>query len=230
MLAGGLTQGTATMLAGSIGTGKTLASLHFIVAGAERGERGLIVGFQESEPNLLAKAASFGMDLHCLRDRGLVELLTSAPVWLDPDVLVQRVRERIEARDMRRLVVDTSRELELALDASRAPDFLAAMMAHLRARRVTTLLTREIAGNVGSELDLSQSAMAVMSENVLLLQQRDHHPEQRRLVTILKMRFSDYDASAHTFTIAERGMQMTGRLEPPQQLGDAGIPRRAGDG
>src|SRR5205823_548526 len=45
MLGGGLNEGTVTMLVGSPGTGKTLAGLHFLLAGATRGEPGLLLGF-----------------------------------------------------------------------------------------------------------------------------------------------------------------------------------------
>jgi circadian clock protein KaiC len=38
LLGGGLTRGTSTLIVGSIGTGKTLLSLHFALAGALAGE------------------------------------------------------------------------------------------------------------------------------------------------------------------------------------------------
>jgi circadian clock protein KaiC len=52
MLSDGYYRGASTLLAGPSGVGKTLLALHFIFAGAERGETGLIATFQENPTQL----------------------------------------------------------------------------------------------------------------------------------------------------------------------------------
>ena len=56
MLNGGVNRATCMVLAGNPGVGKTLIALHFLMAGAARGEHGLIVSFTESAEHLYAKA------------------------------------------------------------------------------------------------------------------------------------------------------------------------------
>ena len=70
MLDGGLLPGSSTLLVGNPGAGKTLTGMHFVVAGAERGEPGLIAGFHESPQRLVATAAGIGLDLGRYVDAG----------------------------------------------------------------------------------------------------------------------------------------------------------------
>jgi circadian clock protein KaiC len=51
MLAGGVPRATCTLLAGSLGTGKTLVALAFALSGVRAGERVVFLGFRESRPN-----------------------------------------------------------------------------------------------------------------------------------------------------------------------------------
>jgi circadian clock protein KaiC len=212
MLGGGLNEGTTTMLAGGPGTGKTVLALHFLLAGAEREEPGLLVGFQESRAQLEAKAAGLGLDLGAALETGLLQVIARAPVALDVDLVSQELLERIDRSGVRRLVVDSARELHAAIRPARGPDFLAALVAQLRSKRVTTILTRETPKIAAAELDFAESALAILAENVLLLQQVEHRAELRRLVSVLKMRFSDHDRELHEFWIAERGMMVGGRF------------------
>jgi RecA/RadA recombinase len=50
LLDDGYYRGASTLLAGPSGVGKTLLALHFIFAGAGRGETGVIATFQETDP------------------------------------------------------------------------------------------------------------------------------------------------------------------------------------
>jgi circadian clock protein KaiC len=206
MLGGGLTGGTVTVLAGSIGTGKTLASLYFVLAGAARGESGLFVSFHESEAQLLAKSAAFGLDLSGALKSGLARILSYPPVRLDPDIVAQEIRDVVDESQIQRLVIDSSAALERALDRNREADYLAALVAYLRARGVTTLVTREILQIVGGGLDFSGTSAAVLAENLILLRLVESQTELRRLISVMNMRFSDFDRSIREYTIEPDGI------------------------
>jgi circadian clock protein KaiC len=63
MLYDGFYRGASTLLAGPSGIGKTLVALHFIYAGAQAGETGLIATFQENPTQLERIANSFSWSL-----------------------------------------------------------------------------------------------------------------------------------------------------------------------
>ncbi len=63
VLAGGFQRGNLFLLEGDPGSGKTTASLQFLMDGAAKGERGLYVTLSESEKELREGAASHGWTL-----------------------------------------------------------------------------------------------------------------------------------------------------------------------
>jgi circadian clock protein KaiC len=85
MLGGGLLPYSSTLVMGTPGAGKTLLGLSFLMEGAARGERGLLAGFHETEPDLIATAARIGLDLRGATEAGLVRILWNPPLELSAD-------------------------------------------------------------------------------------------------------------------------------------------------
>jgi circadian clock protein KaiC len=211
LLHGGLPEGTVTLAAGSFGTGKTLLGLHFAAEGARLGEPTLVLGFMESAAQLRAQGRIFNLELEEYERSGMLRIMTLPAHDLEADCVAELLREEIERRGVRRLVIDSAAQLERSIvDTDRRPDFFAALVTYLRGRAVTTYLTYEIA-RYGSELDLAETSLAVLAENLLLLQTVEADGRLRRLFSIMHMRFSDHDHRLHRYTIeAGQGMLMRG--------------------
>ncbi len=202
LLGGGLNAGTATLAAGTPGLGKTLLGLHFLAEGARHDEPGLLVGFTESAGQLRHKAATFGLAVEAAEAAERIRLLTMPPHDLDADRVAWMIREHVEARGVRRLVIDSATELEGGLtNPERAPMFLASLVAYLRSRGVTTYMTVDVPTIVGSELSFAGTPLVVFAENLLLLRYAEYEGELYRLFSVLKMRFSDFDRALHVYTI-----------------------------
>src|SRR5450755_2941269 len=60
---GGLPKGRSTLICGGPGSGKTIFAIEFFVRGAELGESGVFIAFEESVVDLTRNVASLGFDL-----------------------------------------------------------------------------------------------------------------------------------------------------------------------
>ena len=220
MFGGGLPGGTASVVAGAPGVGKTLLGLHFLMAGARAGEPGLLVGFIEDGTRLHEKARAFGMDLEAEERAGRIRLLTIPSYELDPDRVARLLREDVERRGVRRVVVDSAAELDRTfLERVRAPDYFAALAHYLRAQNATSYLTLDIPKIVGQELDLTDSALAMIAENVVLLRYVEYRGRLQRLLSVLKMRTSAHDDTLRTFEIVDgTGIRLLGDALPARGL------------
>ena len=220
MLGGGLTVGTSTLTAGTPGMGKTLLGLHFLFEGTRRGERGLFAGFLESPVQLRQKARAFGMDLPAMEQQGLIQLLVMPPHDLDADRAAWLIRERIESRAVQRLVIDSGTDLQGGLTApDRAPMFMAALASYLRSRNVSTYLTVDVPTIVGPELSFAGTPLVVLAENLLLLRSVEYQGELRRVMSVLKMRFSNFDRALREYTIEDdEGIHITGHAPRAEGL------------
>jgi circadian clock protein KaiC len=221
MLAGGLPIGSTTMLAGSFGTGKTLLSLQYLAAGLERGEPGLFLGFQESQAQLLAKARVFGFDLDRHVASGLLTVYTVPPVELDPDKMANLVVQTVARTGTQRLVIDSVDELERATASTgRWADYVTALHAYVHQQGMTAVLPREISTVGTAELEVGDSALALICENLLILRYVTYQATLYRILAVIKMRDSDHDRtlrqytidSATGLTIRERGESDPGML------------------
>ncbi len=214
MLSGGLPVGSVTLLAGALGTGKTLGCLHFVLEGAKRGEKSLFVGFRETPRQLFDKARAFGLDLEGAVRSGQVEILYRSPVDLNVDEAIWELLDNVERARPRRLALDGVAELEQGiLEERRKRGVMTSLAGLLRGRGATSLLTKEIAQVVGPELDFSDTPLAALAENLLLLRYVEFRGELFRILSILKMRDSPHDHTIRQYTITEQGFRVLTRLE-----------------
>jgi circadian clock protein KaiC len=231
MLGGGIPNSSSTVVTGSPGTGKTILSLHYLMAGVAKGEKGLYLGFYESEEQLVAKAARFNLDLRqALKDQAL-QIITLNPVELEADKVVTDLRKLIEADGIKRLVIDGLIQLELVCQREeRAHDFIAALLNYLKGQEITTFYTYEIGKIMGIDLDLSNSGFAPLAENLLLLKQVEYQTKLFSIISVLKMRDSSYDRTIRQFTIMdEDGFKV---LEPLESAAGvlSGVAKNLADG
>jgi len=209
LLDGGLTRGTSTVLAGSLGTGKTLLALHFALASVRSGEPAVFVGFRETARQLAQKADVFalGTELRAaLAPKGGLALLRWDPVDLQPDIVADRLLRELDTTGAQRLVVDSIIELERAVietsDLGRVDGFMAALVKAMRLRGVSALYVRETRRAVTQGQDFTADELSVLAENVLLQQQVSYRGQLHRVLSVLKMRFSAHDRALREFTIA----------------------------
>jgi len=220
LLSGGLPRGSSTLVIGSLGTGKTTLALHFAVAGVQLAEPTVYVSFRENLTQLLQKASAFALGhelLAGLAVGGGLILQHWTPVELKPDIVADRLVAAVDRVQARRLVVDSVAELEHALYESGQPErtesYLGAIVDELRKRAVTTLFIREHEVTVARQLQLAPGPVAVLAENVLLLQHIEDDAALHRVLSVVKMRVTPHDAVLHEFTISPPdGIRLLGQF------------------
>ena len=116
----GLPRGRPTLICGSVGCGKTLFSIEFIVRGAlEYGEPGVFMAFEEKADELTAKVASLSFDLNQLQADKLIRLnhICIEPQEIeetgeyDLEGLFIRLGYAIDSIGAKRVVLDTIENL-----------------------------------------------------------------------------------------------------------------------
>ena len=131
------------------------------------------------------------------------------PIEMDPDRVANDLLSALDQTGARRVVIDSILELERAVGESsgeaRVPNYMAALLAMLRTRGVTLLAIKETPKIVTTELNFSTDALSVLAENVLLLQQLAYRGQLHRVLSVLKMRFSNHDHTLREFLITSHG-------------------------
>src|SRR6266567_9197985 len=68
LLGGGFYPGSAMLVAGPAGSGKSSLAIQFLVEGVQQGEPGVLAMFEETPRKYLEQATGFGIDLHGMAD------------------------------------------------------------------------------------------------------------------------------------------------------------------
>jgi circadian clock protein KaiC len=214
MFGGGIPRGTTTLVLGASGAGKTTLGLHFLSQSSER-EPGLFFGFYDMPRRLRMKAARVGIKLDSLIEQGHLETLWQPPTEDILDALGNRLLEAVRHRRVNRLVVDGLLGFkEIAFhQPHRIGRFLTALANELRVLNVTTLYTAETRHLIGALIEGPEMGLSTIAENLILLRYVEVKSQLRRLISLVKVRDSDFDPSIREFSISAAGFELGGTFD-----------------
>jgi len=227
LLGGGLSPGTATLLVGPAGVGKTTATVQCVLAALERGSPAVYFLFDERLPTLLKRSAALGMDLQPHLDSGLLEIRAIDPAELSPGEFAGAVRAAVEQRGARAVVIDS---LNAYLQSMPNEQFLVLQMhellTYLGQQGVVTLMIlglHGVMGDVRSDVDLSY-----LADTVLQLRYFEAYGEVRQAISVIKTRTARHERTIREFRIDARGLLFGAPLREFQGV-LTGVPHFSGE-
>ena len=210
---GGLPKARATLVCGGPGSGKTIFAVEFLVRGAELGEPGVFVAFEESVDDVSRNVASLGFDLSRLQAE---KKLAVDYVHLDPneieeaggyslDGLFVRLGHAIDSVGAKRVAIDT---LEVLFNSLKDTATLRAetqrLFRFLKERGVTAIVTAE----AGERSLTRQGLEEYVSDCVVSLGQTVFDQSATRFLRIVKYRGSAHGTNEYPFLIDDTGFSV----------------------
>ena len=209
LLAGGLLEGSSTLVAGSPGTGKSVLATHFLAEGVRQGAPSLHLCLFDGLECFLQRAESFGLPLREASRAGLLEVDACNPGRWDPDSCAERILRAVEERGIRRLVIDSLDPLERDLAAAgRALDFLAALVEHLQRHTVTSLFTYELPELITEVVSFPAPVVGQVATNLILLRFGEMEGRVRRLLTVTKTRYMQHSTRIAELLLEEGALEV----------------------
>lgn len=207
--AGGIPANSATVVIGSSGTGKTTLGLHFLSQCTSQ-EPGLLFGFFEAPQRLRDKARAFGFDFEALEASGALKLMWHSQGEHVLDELAHRLLAEVSASGIKRLVIDgLSGFFESAVFPERTGRFFSCLTNELRRMGVTVMMTMETVDVVGTSVSV-RFGVSGFVDNLLFLRFVEVGGHIKRLLSVTKMRDSDYRPGLHEMQIGGAGIQIAG--------------------
>jgi circadian clock protein KaiC len=208
-LGDGYWPGSATLVAGPSGAGKTLMGLHFLFAGAATNEPGILVTLEESRAQLSRIVERFGWALTDPK----VTVLDVSPVDVYIDEIVYEVLDCVEKTKARRVVIDSLNDLFVAApDELRFREFVFSLVQRLARAGISVMFTLE-SPELFRVTRLSEFGISHIADNVVLLQHLRDGAEMKRALTVLKTRGSSHATSVREFRITQDGITLGDPLD-----------------
>ena len=204
---GGPLRGTCTLLTGPAGSGKSTIALQYVHAACARGEPCVIYEFDERVGTLLTRAKALGMDLQAQMDTGLLEIRQVDPAELSPGEFVSAVRDQVEGRGVKIVVVDSINGYLLSMPQEHQLVLqLHELLSYLNQQGVVTFLINLQTGLVGAmqnTIDVSYIADAV-----LLLRFFEAEGRIRKAISCLKNRSGAHEDAIRELRIDAGGIRV----------------------
>jgi len=225
LLHGGLDRGTATLIMGPAGSGKSTLSLQYVNAALGRGEKTLFISFDETRRNFFRRATGLhladGLDeagerfIFCQVD----------PAEMSPGELSGLVRDHVDA-GASIVVLDSLSGYQNAMPEEQ---FLLLQMhellTYLNQKGVLTILVlaqHGLLGSMQSPVDLTY-----LSDTVLLLRFFEADGELKRAISVVKKRTGGHEPTIREYSIDKLGLRVGAPLRNFSGV-LTGVPRYVG--
>jgi circadian clock protein KaiC len=215
MMRGGLLPGSANLIEGAPGTGKTTLAMQFVYNGITKfDEPGLIITFEEFPQQYYHDALQFGWDLHKLEEQGKLKVIFSDPrTTLDEfsknDGEFVRI---VEDFGIKRVAVDSMTHFEaLTVDQSELREIETTFVNALKRERVTSILLRENDAILG-QISHTTSKIPFIVDSYILLRYVEIDSAIVKALCILKLRGSDHQKDIRRFNITPKGIEVESKF------------------
>jgi len=208
MLHGGLLKGSANLLEGAPGTGKSTLGVQFLVNGIENGESGLIVTFEEFPEQYYDYAMELGWDLRKFEADGLLEIVFTTPedfmnlIYKDDS----RLMKIIEEKNIKRALIDSVTNFEkLAQNMGELREIETDLVNYFKKEDITTIMLKENSSILGG-WNISNNKIPFIVDSYMIMRYLELKSEIKRGFMILKMRGSNHDKDIREYTIGQNGL------------------------
>ncbi len=207
LVGGGLERGTACLLAGTTGAGKSTLATLYLVAAARQRQRSLVLCFDERRETFLHRAAGLGIDLAPHVEAGTVDLRQIDVGELTPGRLSHLIRHAVEEEGVEVVLLDS-----LTGYAASMPEHgmlhahLHEILGYLSAAGVLSFMIvamHGLSGPVETGFDASY-----LADTVILVRHFEAAGAIRRCLSVFKKRHGGHENTIREFFIDGDGVRV----------------------
>ncbi|MGI4852508.1 MAG: ATPase domain-containing protein [Janthinobacterium lividum] len=207
MFGGGIARGSATLMTGPAGSGKSTIAMQFAYAAAVRGDRAIVYAFDEVLRTARERACALGMDVDTTLANGTLAMLQVDPAEMSPGEFIAQIRSDVEEKDTRVVVIDSLNGLLNSMPDERDIILqLHELLAYLNQKGVVTILIlalQGLMGNMQSQMDVSY-----LADTVVLLRYFEVRGSIRQVISVLKQRVGPHERSLREVHFSANGIQL----------------------
>lgn len=212
LVGGGLERGSATMIMGPAGVGKSSLAMQFATSAAAKNERVAFFIFEEHRTIFLKRAASLGFEVSHLLESGNLLIHQIDPAEMSAGEFAAAVRTAVETDGSSMIVIDSLNGYFNAMPEEHLLTLhLHELLSYLTDAAVTTIVIvsqHGVLGQVASPVDVSY-----LADSVILLRYFEKRGAFARAISMLKKRTSEHEQTVREFRLTSHGVRVGAVLE-----------------
>jgi circadian clock protein KaiC len=203
----GYTRGSTILASGTAGSGKTSYAASFALANCKRGERCLILSYEESAGQLIQNMSSIGIDLAPWVKKGLLKIVALRPSFLGLEMHLLNVYKLVDSFEPKAVVVDPLTSLIGEGLQQEVTSMITRMIDLLKSRGITTFFTSLVSANFQSNTSGEIGVSSLIDTWIVVrMVEEDEGRKRTREVFIVKSRGTNHDNDVHTFILTDNGI------------------------
>ncbi len=211
LMGGGLPRGSATLLMGATGVGKTSVALQCVGTSLARGEAVAFFAFEEGVDSTIDRAKAMGFDLRPHFERGELVLQQIDPAALAPGEFAHRVRDAVEEKGAKMVVIDSLNGYLYAMPEERHLMLhMHELLSYLNQQGVVTILVTTQSGLIGPQIK-APIDISYLADAMILLRHFEAFGTLRQAVSMPKKRSGPHERSIRELFLDHGGV----RVGPP---------------
>ena len=207
LLGGGIAWGSTTLLIGPAGSGKSTVAAHYAAA-VEPPNKAAIFLFEERRDTFLRRCDALGMRIAERVNSGAIELLQVTAGDLSPGEFLHLVREAVDARGARLVMIDSLNGYLNAIPQSDAPLVrMHELLAYLNGRGVASLVVVAQHGILGTSMS-TPIDLSYLADTVILLRFFEAAGEVRKAISVIKKRSGPHEPTIRELRIGPGALRV----------------------
>ncbi len=226
ILGGGYRAGSAVLLAGPTGVGKTTLAALFARAACDRRENVLYVSFEEPPESMFMSLKQIGVDLQRLVDAGQLTMLARMPEATVPEAHLLDMLQTIDTIRARHVVIDAISAVRRMGSEQAAFDVLVRLIAYCKREGITCLLTNQTT-EPGQVHRISGIGISSLVDTIVVVHYVDVDDAVRRRLLVVKSRGARHSNQYHWLELTDSGISLSSTAAETPEL-PAGKPTPRG--
>jgi circadian clock protein KaiC len=211
LLGGGLDSGTATLVIGPAGSGKSAFAAQYAVAAALERKPATMFVFDESLTTAVTRGTALGLPMKELRDQGRLRLTQVDPAEMSPGQFAHEVRKAVEKGGSRLIVIDS---LTGYMNSMPEEQFLLnqlhELLSYLGQQGVVTIMVATQHGLIGSME--SRVDVSYLADSVVMLRFFEAAGSVRNAISVVKKRTGKHEKTLREYKLGKSGIHISGPL------------------
>lgn len=217
MLSGkGYFRGSAILVTGTAGTGKSSIAAYYVDAACRRGEKCLYFAFEESEDQIIRNMGSIGLDLEQWVKKGLLKFHITRPALYGLETHLVLMEDAIKKFEPLNVVIDPITDFVEVGGGREVKSMLTRLNDLIKSRGITVIYTDLIRGDLISEKP--EMFISSLIDTWILVRNFEYNGERNRGLTILKSRGMPHSNQIREFVMTDNGIEL---IDP--YIGPAGV-------
>ncbi len=207
---GGYTKGSTVLVSGTAGTGKTSLAVAFAVETCRRGERCLMLSYEESPGQLIQNMTSIGFDLAPLVKSGLLSIVSTRPSFFGLEMHLLDLSRMLTEFKPQAVIIDPLTSLIGQGNQLEIQSMLTRMIDALKSQGITGLFTSLVSSTEQNDTS-GEIGVSSLIDTWIVVRELEESEGRRRIrgLYIVKSRGMGHSSDVHKLVMSNSGMTLT---------------------